>query len=104
MGASYYRVKAGLYLHMFCNLTSVCFVQIAFDYRNKLRVLVEASVVKRIVAQAVNRPHISATFQQHLHCILTAKLAAQNKRCPEGVIQDSSCVKHTYNSMHKVCN
>lgn len=69
---------------LFCRLTSGGFVEVTFDQRNKLHVLAEASVVKCIVTQAVNCLHVGAALQQHLHCILTAVLAAQNQRRPEG--------------------
>lgn len=58
-------------------------VQVAFNYCNKHWVLVEASVVKCVMTQVVNSINISAALQQHLHCILTAILTAQNERCPE---------------------
>lgn len=70
---------------MSCSLTSVGFVDVTFDHRDELLVLVEASVVMCVVTQAVHSLHIGAALQQHLHCILTAELTAEDQRSPEGV-------------------
>ena len=67
--------------------TSGGFVEVTFDHCNKLLVLAEACVVKRVVTQAVDHLHVSATFQQHLHRVLAAVLTAQNQRRPEGDTQ-----------------
>lgn len=74
---------------MFCHLTSGGFVEVTFDHRNELRALAEAGVVKCVVTQAVDRLHVYAALQQHLHRVLTAVLAAQDQRCPAGVNKDS---------------
>ena len=79
------QTAAGLFYY----LTSGGFFDVTFDHRKKLWVLAEASVVKCIVTQAINRLHVNAALQQHFHCILTAILTAQNQRCPEGVKREN---------------
>lgn len=66
-------------------LTSGGFVEVTFDQGDELGVLVEASVVQRVLTQAVHGLHVAAALQQHLHGVLAAKLAAQDQRRPEGV-------------------
>lgn len=80
-------------------------VQVTFNYCNKLWVLVEASVVKCVMTQVVNSINISAALQQHLHCILTAILTAQNERCPEETkkeIMGSHSPKSSYETILQV--
>lgn len=59
--------------------TSGDFVQVTFDETNHLRVFAEAGVVKGVMTQAVDRLHVTSTFQEHVHGVLTAVLAAQDQ-------------------------
>lgn len=63
-------------------LTSGDFLQVGFDDGNQVWVLAEASVMKGVVAQAVDGRDISAAPQQHLHGVLAAVLAAKNQSRP----------------------
>lgn len=70
--------------------TFVGAVQVALDHGHQLLVLAEAGIVVAVVAEAIRGGDVCPVPQEHLHCVLTGVLTAQDQSSPE----DTTKQKH----------